>query len=345
MQRIKHTTFTGAMIAIAIVGFLLRAYSNADLRFDAAAHALGVGTAVWIALSTDLSIRRAGRTLLAIVLLSLIATEFTDAGASINGAKRWLYIHGVSIQPSEFAKPAIVVAMAYTSDTSGRLSPSTWIVLSLACIVFTAAQPSVGSALVLATIVVAGSTASPSRWVSLAAVSGSCLTVVAAFRFGHVARRLEAFAAAPMQPFSGGYQIRQSMDAFARGGLLGAGDESIAVEVLPSALHDFALASACERFGAVPIAALLALTMAGVWLLISHTSRDEEYYVRLRVLALLAILVPMLMNALSVSGMIPVVGVPFPFLSSGGSSILSTWMLIGLLEQTRCSRNGRLKAQ
>ena len=186
-------------------------------------------------------------------------------GAEIKGAKRWLVIVGVNIQPSEFMKPAFVVLIAWLFGETGKRPemPANSIALALLIVVVAllVMQPDFGQTMLVSLVWAALFYMAGMRliWViGLAATAGVGLTV-AFFTVPHVAQRINRF----LDPASGDtFNIDLATDSFLRGGWLGLGPgEGTIKRILPEGHTDFVFAVAAEEFG---VALCLILVSLGV---------------------------------------------------------------------------------
>ena len=257
-------------------------------------------------------------------------------GAEINGARRWINLFGVSLQPSELAKPGFVVASAWLLAEARRSGESTALIMGVAFYVamvgLLLAQPDLGQALLVSVV-----------WGALFFLSGQSLQRafafgisavgilgVAAFTFDHARQRIVRF----VMPSSGEtYQMDRALQSFAEGGLLGRGPgEGTIKTVLPDAHTDFIFAVIAEEFGAV--ACLLLVAIYGFVLVraFARSRTQPDAFTRLAVMGLsLLIVVQAAINMGVNVGLLPAKGMTLPFVSAGGSSSLGTAIAAGLL--------------
>ncbi|HEY1721860.1 MAG TPA: putative peptidoglycan glycosyltransferase FtsW [Magnetospirillaceae bacterium] len=267
-------------------------------------------------------------------------------GDEIKGATRWINFAGLSIQPSEFAKPAFAVAIAWMLaehrlrvDFPGRA-------IALGCYLATAAllllQPDVGMTLVVSAVAfieffLAGL---PMTWVLLAIILGLCGLVGAYFTFAHVQMRIDHF----LNPSTGeGFQVQTALRAFHSGGLFGRGPgEGRVKEILPDAHTDFIMAVAGEEFGL-----LLCLAVVGLFAFIvlrgfSRTLATENLFVLLATSGLLTQFgLQAVINLASTLHLMPTKGMTLPFISYGGSSTLALALGMGMVLALTRKRYGQ----
>ena len=268
--------------------------------------------------------------------LSLIVFSFAAAlmiftlfsGAEINGATRWVTVVGVSLQPSEFIKPAFAV-IAASMFAAWRLEerfPGYLVVLGLygGVVLLLIAQPDVGMAILISFVwglqfFLAGLPMVLVMGIGTVFIFGG---FVAYFQFSHVRERIDRFID-PQN--SDGYQVSQSLEAFKKGGVFGRGPgEGHVKENLPDAHSDFIFAVAVEEFGM--IAGLLIVSIFGFIVLrgLMRVFKETDLFVQLAVTGLLAQFgLQAIINLASTLNLMPTKGATLPFISYGGSSLLA----------------------
>jgi cell division protein FtsW len=268
-------------------------------------------------------------------------------GPEIKGAQRWLVMAGLSVQPSEFVKPAfaIMAAWIFASRRLGADIPGYWMSAGLYAVVMALLlmQPDVGQAIVISVIwfsqwFLAGL---PMIWVGLLCILGFAACIGAYLLFPHVANRIDRF----LDPSAGEtYQIDRAMEAFLNGGLLGRGPGHGTVKAhLPDAHADFILAVAGEEFGLIACLFIVVLFASIVFRGFSRILHDADLFV---VLAATGLLVQFglqaLINMASTINLMPTKGMTLPFISYGGSSLLALAFGMGaLLALTRKRAGGQ----
>jgi cell division protein FtsW len=279
-------------------------------------------------------VRRVALLVFCISLVLVLATLV--AGAEIKGARRWISLLGVSMQPSEFLKPAFVVLTAWAFAESARRPemPTTLIAIGLlaVCIAPLVQQPDFGQTMLLAMIWCTLFFLSGLAWIWVAGlVTISVGGVIAAYQFiPHVANRIRRF----VDPSSGDtFQIDTAIESFVRGGWLGRGPgEGTVKRILPDGHADFVFAVAAEEFGIVLCLALVSLFAFVVLRALIYARRDEDPFTRLAVagLALLFGLQSSIAMAVNLH-LLPAKGMTLPFVSYGGSSLISLAYGMGML--------------
>jgi cell division protein FtsW len=257
-------------------------------------------------------------------------------GAEIKGARRWLVIMGVNIQPSEFLKPAFVILVAWLFGESARRPemPANTVALGLLLLVVSllVLQPDFGQTMLIALVWGALFFMAGMRliWVAgLAGVAAVGLTG-AYFTVPHVARRIKRF----MDPSSGdSFNIDYALESFVRGGWFGRGPgEGTLKRTLPEGHTDFIFAVAAEEFGIVLCLALAVLFAIIVVRALRHALENEDPFTRFAA-AGLAILFG-LQSAINMAvnlHLMPAKGMTLPFVSYGGSSMISLAYSMGML--------------
>jgi cell division protein FtsW len=265
----------------------------------------------------------------------LLALTFV-VGAEIKGARRWINLPLVSLQPSEFVKPtfAVVAAWLFAEQKLRRGFPGNLISAALLLLILgmLILQPDIGMAVVVATV-----------WFGQFYMTGLRLYWIVLFGLGGVGGLAAAYACLPhvrirvdhfLDPAAGdSYQVNRSLEAFANGGLWGRGPgEGTIKRVLPEGHTDFVFAVAAEEFGAVLCLILLALFALIVIRTLTKAMRSDDPFIRFAT-AGLGILFG-LQSAINMAvnlHLMPAKGMTLPFISYGGSSLISLAYSIGML--------------
>jgi cell division protein FtsW len=292
--------------------------------------------AVLIATSflTPRQIRRIALVVFAVGLALVVATLWF--GADVKGARRWIVIFGVNVQPSEFVKPAFVILIAWLFGESARrpeMPANTMaiglVLLVVACVV---AQPDFGQAMLVALVWGALFFMAGMRIIWMAGLGGTAALgiAVAYLTIPHVAQRIQRF----LDPGSGDtFQVDTAAESFMRGGWFGTGPgEGTVKRILPDSHSDFPFAVAAEEFGIVLCLVLVALFAFIVIRALAHAMRDDDPFMRFAI-AGLAILfgVQSAVNMAVNLHLIPAKGMTLPFISYGGSSMISLAYGMGML--------------
>ncbi len=257
-------------------------------------------------------------------------------GVEIKGARRWIALPGMSLQPSEFLKPCFAVVAAWLIVEGRRTPrfPGFWLALATYGViaVLLKSQPDIGMLAVVTAVLFAQLYVSG---LNLAFVGvgfiGLCFAAVGAYAlFPHVQSRVQRF----LDPAVGDhYQVTTALEAFGNGGLLGRGPgEGRVKDVLPDAHADFVYAVAGEEFGM-----LVCLLILGVFAFIVlrgllRLLHEPDLFVVLASTGLVTGFgLQALVNMASTLHLIPTKGMTLPFISYGGSSVLAVALSIGML--------------
>ena len=267
-------------------------------------------------------------------VVAMIAVLMT--GMEIKGAQRWIHVFGFSLQPSEFIKPAFAIlaawVMALQKEKQGFPGNSIAAGLYLLTVTLLLLQPDLGMTVIVtaiwaAQIFLAGF---PFRLLAMLLVLG-CVGIAAAyFSFDHVQSRIDRY----LHPESGDtYQIDKSLEAFQSGGVLGAGPGQGTIKMdLPDAHADFIFAVAAEEMGLILV--LVILTIYGFILLRGYNRLmdSNDMFVVLAVGGLLTMFgLQALVHMGSSLHLLPTKGMTLPFISYGGSSLLSMGFSMGVV--------------
>ena len=272
------------------------------------------------------------------IIIMLVAVLLV--GTEVNGARRWLSVGGVGFQPAEFAKLISLLLMAaYLSSCvkSGRrpdvLSLQAIIILLMAGL--TELEPDMGTALIIGGVpflmlLTAGVGKKIVPWISVGAMGLVGLIFLQPYRLERIKVMFDPWADAQGK----GYQTVQSLSTIGSGGFFGMGLGSgvSKYDYLPEAHTDFAFAILCQEHGfvgAILIFILLALLLF-YCIRIANKAADE-FGQMLSLGIMLLILGQGIANVAMVGGLLPVVGVPLPFISYGGSSLIVSLCAMGIL--------------
>jgi rod shape determining protein RodA len=336
-------TLLGLVLLITMAGLaVLYSASGQDLAFvERQAVRIGIGFVGMfvISLVPPHVLRIWTPWLFGLGLVLLAATWVVGVG---RGTQRWLDLGILRFQPSELMK--LAVPMMVAAFLHARVLPPGWKDSLLAAVILIGPtfiimrQPDLGTALLVAssgcfTLFLAGI-----RWRIIATVlvvSASLTPVLWIFMEEYQRNRVRTFLEPESDPLGQGWNIIQSKIAVGSGGLTGKGwlnGTQAQLEFIPERHTDFILAVFAEEFGLIGVCLLLALYLAliGRGLYIATLARDT--YSRLLAGSLaMTLFVYVLVNGAMVSGLLPVVGVPLPLISYGGTSAVSLLAGIGIL--------------
>src|SRR6266851_9275663 len=301
-------------------------------------HVLYLVPALVVMLATSfLPFRYIRRIALVVFALSIILVAATLVfGAEVKGARRWITVLGVNLQPSEFLKPSFVILVAWLFGESARRPEMPANTMALALLLVAVAglvlQPDFGQTMLVALVWSALFFLAGMRLVWVAGLGGAAAIGLASayMLFPHVARRIERFR----DPSSGdSFNIDQALESFQRGGWFGRGPgEGTIKRILPESHTDFVFAVAAEEFGIVLCLVLAAVFAFIVLRALRHAMRTEDPFARFAT-AGLAVLFG-LQSAINMAvnlHLMPAKGMTLPFISYGGSSMISLAYGMGML--------------
>jgi cell division protein FtsW len=292
--------------------------------------------AVMIATSflTPKNARRVALVVLVIAMVLMLATLF--AGFEVKGARRWINLVGLSLQPSEFMKPAFVVIVAWLfaenrtrTDIPGNVFATILLAIAVALLV---AEPDFGQTILIVIAWGALFFLAGMSWIWIAGLATLSVggAVMAYLTFPHVAARIDRF----ITPASGDtFQVDRALDSILRGGWFGQGPgEGMVKRVLPDAHTDFIFAVAAEEFGIVLCLALVLVFALIVFRGLSRSARSEDPFIRLASAGLVVLFgVQSVINMAVNLNLMPAKGMTLPFISYGGSSMIAVAFGMGLL--------------
>jgi rod shape determining protein RodA len=270
-------------------------------------------------------------------------------GSTINGSRSWLMVGGLSLQPAEFAKLAVVVGMALLVaerlEGSGRRHVgNVEVVLMLAIAglpaVLILLQPDLGTMLVLSATVfgVLAVSGAPRRWlvaVLSSAVVGATLVVTLGVLKTYQVNRFMAFTNPDLDPRGAGYNTTQARIAIGNGGLFGQGlfdGSQTRSGFVPEQHNDFVFTVAGEELGLIGAGVLIALFAVLLWRALVIATRAEDMFGRVAAAGIACWLgFQTFQNIGMCLGIMPVTGVPLPLVSYGGSSMFASLVAVGLL--------------
>jgi rod shape determining protein RodA len=285
----------------------------------------------------------------ALVLVRVPGLGATDATGT---AQRWFEVAGFQITPSEFTKLALIIMLAAVLSGIRTPEPSLGdvikaLILALVPLTLVFLQPDIGTSIGIAAIVVGMLIVAGTRLRHMIVLSVvGMIAIVFVFQTGIVQdfqlQRLKAFLDPTSVPEDVRYNLDQSLIAVGSGGLLGKGylhGTQTNLDYVPEQHTDFIFTVAGEEFGFVGAMAVLALYALLLWraIRIAWLAKDPfGTYIAAGIASMFAI--QMFVNVGMVIGIMPITGIPLPFLSYGGTSILVSFAAIGLLENIHMRR-------
>jgi rod shape determining protein RodA len=359
-ERIWRINWGLVLVLSAIAGIgVVALYSAAGGRYDpwAARHAIRYGAAlgvllvvalvhpkVWLALAWPIYIA---------AMLLLMAVDVI--GKTGMGAQRWLMLGPMQIQPSEIAKVAVILVLAryyhgLTREQAARflytLPP---LLVILAPVGLVMVQPDLGTAMM---VLLGGATllfvAGVRLWMFLAAAVGAvgCLPFAWSFMHEYQRKRVLTFLDPDRDPLGAGYHITQSKIAIGSGGMFGKGflqGTQASLNFLPEKQTDFIFTTFVEEWGLAGGLALLALFALVLAWGFSIALRSQHHFGRMLALGVSAMMFfYVFINIGMVTGLLPVVGVPLPLVSNGGTAMVVVMFACGMLIGVNVYRDAQL---
>lgn len=310
-----------------------------------------VGVAVMLAVSRiDYSRFRELRVGLYSAMIAAITLVFI-AGTAARGSKRWIELPFFNFQPSELGKVMLVAALAgFAIDRARRLPDGQralrLLLLGIAPAGLVFLQPDLGTGLVYGVVTVTVLFVAGVRWTHVAAFGGIAVAAIVAVLFvapavgapilkDYQQSRLTAFLNPSDDPSDASYQTNQALIAVGSGGKTGRGDDASQTRhgFLPEGRTDFIFAVVAERWGFVGAAFLLSLYALLIWRGLRILTLSKNQYGAIVAAGIVAMLMfHIFVNVGMNIGIMPVTGIPLPLMSFGGSSVLVTFMAVGLLQ-------------
>ncbi|MEQ8365554.1 MAG: rod shape-determining protein RodA [Roseicyclus sp.] len=349
------------LVAVACIGFLmLYSVSGGNMNRWAEPQmmrfGLGVAAMLIVAFVPIWFWRNMSLLAYAVSVLLLVYVEFF--GATGGGAQRWIDLGFMRLQPSEMAKITVVMVLAAYYDwlDTSKISQPLYVLIPLALVGLpvglTVMQPDLGTSLLImmgagAVIFLAGV-----HWLYFATVitlgigavtavfmsRGTDWALLADYQY----RRIDTFLDPSNDPLGAGYHITQSQIALGSGGWTGRGfmqGTQIRGDFLPEAHTDFIFPTLAEEFGFVGAASLLVLYLLILLFCIVTALTTRDRYASLLVMGIaVAFFLYFAINMAMVMGLAPVVGVPLPLVSYGGSAMLVLMVAFGLVQSAHIHR-------
>ncbi len=299
---------------------------------------------------------RAAYPLYGLVLVLVLMIEFTPLGYTAGGARNWLNLGVIRIQPAEFMKLGLVLALArWYHNHSAQDARWSWKLLIPAGMIgvpflLVAKQPDLGSAMIIGLTGAAVMFVAGLSWRVIAAAGAAAVALVPPFvMFGmhdYQRNRVLTFLNPESDPTGTGYNIIQSKIALGSGGVLGKGyglGSQSQLEFLPERHTDFIFSTLAEEFGFLGSFTVLACYVALILIALRIASLAHSHFGRVAAAGMTAFFALfVLINGAMVMGLAPVVGVPMPLLSYGGSSMMTVMIGFGLILSTRVHRYAEL---
>ena len=290
-------------------------------------------------------------------VVGLTAVLIPGIGEEVNGSNAWIGLpFGFQLQPAELAKISIIVGMSMilserTHDTDAVQHSDVMQALVVAAIpvLLIAAQPDMGTIFIIsiAVVTIIAVSGAPMRWVVgliLAGVIGSFVAVNVGIINDYQVKRLQAFVDPNIDSQGSGYQLRQARITVGSGGLLGTGlfnGPQTNGRFVPEQQTDFIFTVAGEELGFLGCGFILILYLTVLMRAFGIARRSNDPYGRLVCTGVIAWFAFQAFENIGMTlGMMPMTGVPLPFVSYGGSSMFATMIGFGLLQNVHARHHG-----
>ena len=265
------------------------------------------------------------------VSLALLALPLI-IGREINGAKNWFYVGGLSVQPSEIVKLSLLLIISHFMSRRKFLP---WLIFAVGCLGLLMLQKDLGTALMYygVTLMLYYASSSNLLLTGIGLAGGAGAAVLGYKMFAHVKRRVAIWQNPWSDYDNAGYQLVQGLMAIASGGLFGVGLGLGSPRTIPVYHTDFIFAVICEQFGVIFGLCVLLMYVAIIWRGATTAMAARTSFHGL--LAMGATLMIGLQTFVIIGGvikLIPLTGVTMPLVSYGGTSLVSSMCLIGLLQ-------------
>jgi cell division protein FtsW len=332
----------GIFFSFASTSFLADERLNKDYYFFFSKHFIFATSSILLMLFISLVklpiIKSLFVPIFIVLLISLILVPFI--GIEVKGSKRWLNLIFFRFQPIEFIKPffILIVAKILSNDEvkTNKLSYFFSFLVLLFLITFLVNQPDIGQSILLI-----------GTWVAIVFVSGINLFYIFSFlgisiafiaglliifpnKFGYITRRLEVF----LDPSKGdSFQSQKALDAIKEGGLTGQGmGEGILKYSVPEAHTDYIISVVAEEFGSIISILLISIFLYISFRIIKKTILEKDKFLKISLCGLSSILIFQTFIHIGVNaGLLPTTGMTLPFLSYGGSSMIGSAILAGII--------------
>jgi len=272
-------------------------------------------------------------------------------GAAARGSRRAFNLPFFNFQPAELGKVLLIIALAgFVIDGARRGSPrqrtARYLLLGLAPAALIFLQPDLGTSLVFGVVTLAVMFLAGVRWSHFLAIAAGIAVMVTAVLVvapavgtpvlkGYQEQRLTSFLHPSRDPRDAGYQQKQATIAIGSGEKTGRGDQATQtrLDFVPERTTDFIFAVVGERFGFLGAAFVLSLFALLIWRALRIVTLSKNLYGTLVAGGITAMLMFQVFVNVGMSlGIMPITGIPLPLMSYGGSSVLATFLAIGVLE-------------
>ncbi len=290
-------------------------------------------------------------------VLGLVVVLVPGLGSEVNGAKAWIALPGgFQIQPAELAKIAIIIGMSmilaersHDSDEPSNRDVLQALAIAAIPVLLIIVQPDMGTVLIISAIVVTiiAVSGASSKWVVglfLVAIVGGFVAVQAGIINEYQVNRLQTFVDPNADTQGAGYQLRQARITVGSGGLVGTGlfnGPQTSGRFVPEQQTDFIFTVAGEELGFLGSGFILILYLILLMRAFSIARRTNDPFGRLVCVGVIAWFAFQLFENIGMTlGLMPMTGVPLPFISYGGSSMFATLIGFGLLQNVHARLRG-----
>jgi rod shape determining protein RodA len=290
-------------------------------------------------------------------VIGLTAVLIPGIGAEVNGSRAWIGLpFGFQLQPAELAKISIIVGMSmilsertHATDAVQHSDVMQALVVAAIPILLIAAQPDMGTIFIIsiAVVTIIAVSGAPMRWVVgliLAGVIGSFVAVNVGIINDYQVKRLQAFVDPNIDSQGSGYQLRQARITVGSGGLIGTGlfnGPQTNGRFVPEQQTDFIFTVAGEELGFLGCGFILILYLIVLMRAFGIARKSNDPYGRLVCTGVIAWFAFQAFENIGMTlGMMPMTGVPLPFVSYGGSSMFATMIGFGLLQNVHARHRG-----
>jgi rod shape determining protein RodA len=287
----------------------------------------------------------------------LIAVLIPGIGTAVNGAQAWIALPGgFQVQPAELAKISIIVGMSmilsertHDSDQPSHRDVIQALVVAAIPIIFILLQPDMGTVFIIsvAVVTIIGASGAPLRWVVgliIVAIMGSYAAVKVGVISDYQVKRLQAFVDPNSDSQGSGYQLRQARITVGSGGLFGTGlfnGPQTNGRFVPEQQTDFIFTVAGEELGFVGCGLIIILYLTVLMRAFGIARRSQDPYGRLVCTGVIAWFAFQAFENIGMTlGLMPMTGVPLPFLSYGGSSMFANMIGFGVLQNVHARQRG-----
>lgn len=296
----------------------------------------------WVMAVIDMDIvRKYIHILYALSVVLLLLVFVPHVGMVVSGSHRWLRIFGFTLQPSEFAKPILILFIAHILEEKGQkfhhqpplLLPLFYTTIVLLLIM---KEPDFGTTMIITVVVVTTLflTGASITYLLLIFTLIIPLAVLLVLHSPYRLNRIRAFIDPWQHARTGGFQIVQSTLAYGAGGIsgVGLGNSFEKLFYLPEAHTDFIFSVVAEEIGFIGVAAVIGLFIFIITKAFSIAARAESLFTKTTVYGLtLFIAVQVVVNIAVTLGLLPTKGLTMPFISYGGSSLTAQLMSVGII--------------